>query len=91
MQGKTSKERVFVEKEVTKKLEMTDKVMNALKEKGELDADLGIALPKMEDGPSASKVKAEKPSLDKLLAALKNLKSAYLFSSQAIHPGLAEL
>ena len=79
MQGKTSKERVSAEKELTKNLEMTDKVMSALKEKGELDLDLGIALPKMDDGPSASKVKAEKPSLDKLLDAMKNLKSAYLF------------
>jgi hypothetical protein len=79
LQGKTSKEKVSVEKEVTKKLEMTEKVMMALKEKGEVDSDLGIALPKVDDGPSASKCKAEKPSLDKLLAATKNLKSAYLF------------
>ena len=79
LQGQTSKESVVVEKVVTKKLEMIEKVMAALKEKGEVDSDLGIVLPKMDDAPSTSSVKAEKPSLAKLLDATKNLKSAYLF------------
>ena len=84
LQGQTTKESVVVEKAVTKKLEMTEKVMTALKEKGEVDSDLGIVLPKEEDATDAKKVKAEKPSLDKLQAAMKILKSAYLFS-QALH------
>ena len=63
---------------MTKRLDMTDKVMTALKEKGELDSDLGILMPKEGTVAAASQVKAEKPSLDKLLAATKNLKSAYM-------------
>ena len=86
LQGKTCKEKVYVEKLATKKLAMTDKVMTALKEKGEVDSDLGILLPKGGDAPSASTAKAEKPSLEKLLAATKNLKSAYLLFLQALHP-----
>ena len=84
LQGQTTKESVVMEKAVTKRLEMTDKVMTALKEKGEVDSDLGIVLPKEEDATEFKKVKAEKPSLDKLLVAMKILKSAYMFS-QALH------
>ena len=68
----------MVQKEVTKKLNMNDKVMTALKETGEMDSDLGILMPKEGTVAAASKVKAEKPSLDKLLATTKNLKSAYM-------------
>ena len=84
LQGKTSKSSVNVEKEVAKKLEMNDKVMTALKDKGELDSDLGIVLPKIED-VGAPGVKVEKPSLDKLCTATQKLKSAYLLFLQALH------
>lgn len=69
-----------MEKEVTKKLDMNDKVMEALKEKGgTVDSDLGILMPtSLADLKDGNMVKAEKPSLDKLLAANKNLKSAYM-------------
>mgnify|MGYP006178404821 CR=1 FL=1 len=86
MQGQTSKVTVVVEKKATQKLEMTDKVVAALKDKGQVDSDLGIVLPKMDAAASDSQVKDEKPSLDKLLAATKSLKSAYLLFLQALHP-----
>ena len=60
---------------------MTDKVMKTLQDKGEVDADLGIFLPKLEVNQAASSVKAEKPSLDKLNAASHKLKSSYLMYS----------
>ena len=86
LQGQSSREKVEVEKHASQSLDMTDKVMSALKEKGEVDGDLGIVVPKMEDENKATAVKEEKPSLEKLQAALKALKSAYL-CLQALHPG----
>jgi hypothetical protein len=85
LQGQNCKEQVSVEKHASQSLDMTDKVMTALKEKGEVDADLGIVVPRLEDESKASCVKEEKPSLEKLLTALKTLKSAYL-CLQALHP-----
>ena len=74
------KECIIVGKEVTKKLDMNEKVMEALKETGgTVDNDLGILLPtRISDSLEDSEVKAEKPSLDKLLAATNILKSTYM-------------
>ena len=83
MQGKSSKETVTVEKEATKKLAMTDKVMKELQAKGQVDDDLGIVLPKIEESAAASDVKSEKPSLDKLLAASQKLKPSYLMNCRS--------
>ena len=78
LEGQSSSQKVCVEKEATSKLNMTDKVMKTLKDKGEVDADLGIYLPKLEDNQAASSVKTEKPSLEKLNLASHKLKSSYL-------------
>ena len=68
LQGQNCKEQVSVEKHASQSLDMTDKVMTALKEKGEVDADLGIVVPRLEDLESKdSCVEEEKPSLEKLL------------------------
>jgi hypothetical protein len=67
-----------VEKEATQSLPMTEKVMKALESKGELNDDLGFVVPQMCEELTASDVKVEKPSLEKLLVATKTLKSTYL-------------
>ena len=77
MQGKSCTETHTVEKEATKKLVMTDKVMKELQSKGQVDGDLGIFLPKSDDGQDID-VKSEKPSLEKLLSASQKLKPSYL-------------
>ena len=56
---------------------MTDKVMKELQSKGQVDGDLGIFLPKSDDGQDID-VKSEKPSLEKLLSASQKLKPSYL-------------
>ena len=78
LESQSSSQKVCVEKEATSKLNTTDKVVKTLKDKGEVDVDLGIYLPKLEDSQASSSVKTEKPSLEKLTAACHKLKSSYL-------------
>ena len=78
MQGKSFTETHTVEKEATKQLAMTDKLMKELQNKGQVDGDLGILVPKSDEPQPATDVKSEKPSLEKLLSASQKLKPSYL-------------
>ena len=63
---------------------MTDKLMKELQNKGQVDGDLGILVPKSDEPQPATEVKSEKPSLEKLLSASQKLKPSYLMHGNCL-------